>query len=78
MSDMYLIWSNEHRAWWNPNSSGYTTSSSAAGRYTRDEALKICFSSRDGWSGDGNPDEIPLREADVLELDEMLRQRNAS
>lgn len=30
----YLIWSNEHRAWWKPARCGYTTLTHEAGRYT--------------------------------------------
>ena len=30
----YLIWSNEHRAWWRPNAKGYTVHIKTAGRYT--------------------------------------------
>jgi len=37
----YLVWSNEHRAWWRPNSNGYTGSIDQAGRYTRHEAVRI-------------------------------------
>ena len=38
----YLIWSNEHRAWWRPNNNGYTTQYSQAGQYSEQEAIKIC------------------------------------
>lgn len=64
----YLVWSNEHRAWWRPNSAGYTTHVSAAGRYSRDEAIGIAKGARDGWSWRDShiPDEIAVREADVL------------
>jgi len=65
-SDSYLIWSNEHRAYWKPRSSGYTTSIDGAGIYSRDEALCIC--------GDANmlrcrtymPNELPVRLEDAL------------
>lgn len=49
MSGAYLIWSNEHRAWWRPNSAGYTIHAEAAGRYPHDKALAICANARDGW-----------------------------
>lgn len=63
---MYLIWSNEHQAWWRPNSRGYTLSVEAAGRYERDEALTIASRSRDGWFAGEAPPEIAIREEDVL------------
>ncbi len=37
----WLVWSNEHEAWWRPNSSGYTVHVDNAGRYTHEEAMKI-------------------------------------
>jgi hypothetical protein len=37
----YVIWSNEHQAWWRPNSHGYTRWIEDAGRYARDEAVSI-------------------------------------
>jgi len=41
-TDTYLIWSNEHMAWWRPNKCGYTTSIIAAGHYSKEEAIAIC------------------------------------
>lgn len=38
---MYLIWSNEHHAWWKPGCRGYTTLTHLAGRYTELEARRI-------------------------------------
>jgi hypothetical protein len=37
----YLIWSDEHEAWWRPNCRGYTTKVSEAGGYTFAEAAEI-------------------------------------
>lgn len=42
MTNKYLIWSNEHAAWWRPNRLGYTAIISQAGRYSREEAETIC------------------------------------
>lgn len=42
----WLIWSNEHTAFWRPNSAGYTTHAEAAGRYTESEAMDICRNAR--------------------------------
>jgi hypothetical protein len=38
----FLIWSNEHHAWWGPAESGYTQHIDEAGRYRRDDADRIC------------------------------------
>lgn len=54
----WLVWSNEHAAWWGPNHSQYYWSIEAAGRYTLEEALEIC-QSRGVKRGDGiNPPEL--------------------
>lgn len=66
MSGAYLIWSNEHMAWWRPGSAGYTTHAEAAGRYTHEQALSISANARDGWRPGSPPPEIPVAEADVL------------
>lgn len=64
----YLIWSNEHRAWWRPKSQGYTVKTKAAGRYSRAEALSICRA-RDGWDPSRAPDEVPVLAADIAEIE---------
>lgn len=66
MSDKYLIWSNEHRAWWRPSSQGYTMQIEKAGRYTRDEALKCCRA-RDRHL-DEPPPELAIREVDAIDV----------
>jgi hypothetical protein len=38
----FLIWSYEHDAWWGPAKMGYTKDFERAGRYTKDEAARIC------------------------------------
>lgn len=63
---LYLVWSNQHRAWWRPNSAGYTDDVKRAGRYSRAEAMSISFHGRDGWdSPKGVPDELAIAERDV-------------
>jgi len=41
MAGRWLIWSEEHGAWWAPGRSGYTRSMRKAGRYQRAEAVEI-------------------------------------
>lgn len=38
----YLIWSEEHQAWWKPAAAGYTRSILQAGRYSKADADTIC------------------------------------
>lgn len=61
----YLVWSNEHRAWWGRDHTGYTTSLSAAGRYSRDEALRICGRALGTALHIGVLAELPVRAEDV-------------
>jgi hypothetical protein len=56
----YVVWSNEHKAWWGPDHCGYRAKLADAGRYTRDEALKICRNARGGREFRDNPSEVPL------------------
>lgn len=42
MSDTQLIWSYEHNAWWAPNERGYVREIQRAGRYTPEDAARIC------------------------------------
>ena len=44
----YLIWSEEHGAWWRPNHAGYTTSMKRAGRYPTPVAQAICVNANAG------------------------------
>lgn len=40
-SEPWVVWSNEHRAWWRANHAGYTTALLGAGLYTEAEAKEI-------------------------------------
>lgn len=67
-SGRYLVWSNEHSAWWGPDHCGYTRIIHRAGRYDRAEAMKIAGTRDGGWHvRKGNPDEIAIPEADAIE-----------
>jgi len=68
----YLIWSNEHNSWWMPNSCGYTQSSKYAGRYTLEEAIKICNGANYSWDTDTVrkfPMELPIAEEAAILLE---------
>lgn len=66
---MYLIWSNEHNAWWRPDGKGYTRVIENAGRYSREDAMKISRGLNfEGWNYSRIPDELPILEADAIEL----------
>ncbi len=56
--DEWFIWSNEHRAYWRPNSSGYVIDARGAGSYSLKEALEICRSANIGIAEGQNPNEI--------------------
>lgn len=64
--DRYLIWSNEHRAWWRHASQGYTPHIASAGNYSRAEAISICkgalYGSREV------PNELPIRIDDAVAM----------
>lgn len=59
----WLIWSNEHRAWWGPGRCGYPEKVSAAGRYTLTEARDICRSRH--WADGVTPPETMIHESEV-------------
>jgi hypothetical protein len=65
--EAYLVWSNEHSAWWGVNQCGYTRFIERAGRYDRAEALSIAGTRDGGWHvRKGNPDEIAIPEKDAI------------
>jgi len=64
----YLIWSNEHRAWWRDNRCGYTTRLAEAGFYTREDALAICTDAHGGWRLNEPPPEIMVLGVDAHEV----------
>ena len=56
----WLVWSNEHRGWWKPQSAGYTKSRKQAGRYSLDEATEICVGANATRSDNQEPQETML------------------
>jgi len=65
---VYLIWSNEHRAWWGPDSRGYVRGVKQAGSYSRKEALAICRLALGTGAHLGIFAELPVRLEDVDEF----------
>jgi hypothetical protein len=58
----FLIWSEEHGAWWAPASRGYTRSMKRAGRYSKDEAERFSTSA----NGGGTFCEVPVEISDDM------------
>jgi hypothetical protein len=54
----YLIWSNEHRAWWAPNECGYVKIISKAGRYSEVRATQICENANSYQNINEEPNEV--------------------
>lgn len=72
-SSTYLVWSNEHRAYWGPTG-GYTTDWLRAGRFNREEAAERC--SRRTWEPRKPPPEVmilaPDGERDTFTIAELV------
>jgi hypothetical protein len=68
----YLIWNHEKGLWWGPRQHGYTASLTAAGRYTRDEAVKICADAIQGTAARlGVLPDLPVRETDLASMTDL-------
>ena len=68
----YLIWSEEHSAWWNPRSAGYTNKITRAGIYDEDEAKSIVESAN---HGDLTFNEIAIPVPEDLEQKKQFKHR---
>jgi hypothetical protein len=67
--EIYLIWSHEHGRWWMPGERGYTTSPALAGRYNRENAIRICIHAMPGTAERlGALPELPVLLADAEEI----------
>ena len=64
----YLIWSNEHRAWWGSSRCGYSPGVMGAGQYTRDQAIGICRDALLSSAQVGVIAEIPVHLSDILDI----------
>lgn len=61
----YFIWSAEHQAWWKADLNGYAKGLNDAGKYDRDEALRICRNAIPTAGHLGCMSEMPVRCSDV-------------
>lgn len=57
-TQQYLVWSNEHQAWWAPYECGYISIISQAGRYDRSMAARICQSANAYLAEGREPNEV--------------------
>jgi len=64
-SPLWLVWSNEHEAWWKPKRCGYTLTIAEAGRYTLAAALSCCDTR--SVRPDGVPNEITQPSPELVE-----------
>lgn len=65
---LWLVWSHEHKSWWGPNQCGYFWNIGEAGRYTLEDALKICRArgvERNIWT---TPPELVQPSPELLEI----------
>ncbi len=65
---LYLVWSHEHAAWWAPACDGYETRLSLAGRYTQDQAFRICADAIPGAHPSEALRQLPVRLDDILSV----------
>jgi len=66
-SRRFLIWSNEHEAWWGSGRHGYVYIIRLAGRYERDEAEAICRNANAYLPKDAEPNEVMVLAPEYLE-----------
>lgn len=59
----WLIWSNEHNAWWGPGHCGYPDDIAAAGGYTLAQAIEIC--TQRSWMRGRVPPETMIHESSL-------------
>lgn len=56
---MWLVWSVYYDAWWGPGGCGYFSNLLRAGRYTREDAERVCANGGSkGFSATGQPSEV--------------------
>lgn len=68
-SKVWLVWSNEHNAYWGTNKCGYTQNAMKAGRYTAREAKSICKNANIAVDKNKDlPNEIITPSPEVLDI----------
>jgi hypothetical protein len=58
----WLIWSNEHNAWWGPGEAGYVTNRKYAGRYPFERACEIVKRANEYIANGEPPNEAMVRD----------------
>ncbi len=66
--ETYLIWSNEHKAWWKAGRNGYATGLAGAGQFARDEAIQLCREALLTAPDIGMIAELPVRLTDITAM----------
>lgn len=59
MNKLWLIWSNEHKAWWAPDGNGYVRDRANAGLYEFEDALQIVADANRGLTHEPNEAMVP-------------------
>lgn len=76
MEAPWIVWSNEHRAFWAPNRHGYTGRIEKAGRYSKADAEAICKGANyraNSTIYEGTPPEICMHAPEALTASEAAR-----
>jgi hypothetical protein len=63
--EIYLVWSQEMKAWCGPDARSYVSQLARAGRFHRTEAIRLCAGAV-LTAGPGGLPELPVRLVDVL------------
>ncbi len=75
--EVYLIWSNEHRAWWGPGRHGYLTDTDKAGRYSEVEATEVVLNANRYRDHDLPPNEIMVLAPPRVDTSDIPETREA-
>jgi hypothetical protein len=67
-SPLWLVWSNEHAAWWGANNRGYYLDIGSAGRYSLKAAQANCQSRSFDPKSNTNPPEMIQPSPELLDL----------